>query len=464
MTESRDPNPMIDIPATARCHKTGARWRRRTLTLAGALLLVLLDGGWRGARAEQDEEAKDRRLLAALEAARLAQAETVAGGSRFALERAVPLFREAFRAYGLPAGQGEPAAAVARLRARPAPVRQAVLAALDEWLDLAANPTFPIAEPHRDWLRAVAAAAEPDEGWTKAFRAARAEKDPGKRRAALEKLAESADVRQVPVPALTRLARQLEVVGARASAVGLLRRAQQQYPADFWVNHQLAWALQQAQPPELVEAVRYFTVAVALRPDSPGAHTNLAAALAARGQLDEAIASYRKAIELDPKDVPAHIGLGAALQAKGCLDEAIACYRRAIQLDPKHAAAHHNLGNALYNKGHLDEAIACYRKAIDLNPKDANAHSNLGKALAAKGRLDEAIACYRQALRLDPRDARTHTNLGAALAARGMLDEAIACYRQALALDPKDANASRGLGQALLRKKAEPPPTKERRP
>ncbi len=56
---------------------------------------------------ELDEEDKDRKLLAALDEARLKQADLAE--NRFALERAVPLFREAFRAYGLPAGEGEPA-------------------------------------------------------------------------------------------------------------------------------------------------------------------------------------------------------------------------------------------------------------------------------------------------------------------------------------------------------------------
>src|SRR5262249_17928192 len=61
-------------------------------------------------QAELDEEEKDRALVAALDEARLAQAETLAE-NRFAVERAVPKFREAFTAYGLPAGQAHPPAA-----------------------------------------------------------------------------------------------------------------------------------------------------------------------------------------------------------------------------------------------------------------------------------------------------------------------------------------------------------------
>src|SRR5262249_16301288 len=107
-------------------------------------------------QAELDAEEKDRTLVAALDEAWLAQAETGLGR-----EGAVAKIREAFRAYGLAAGEGEPAAAAERIRRRPAAVQEAVVASLEEWDNLAGDPTLPITEPHRAWLRAVVAAAEP---------------------------------------------------------------------------------------------------------------------------------------------------------------------------------------------------------------------------------------------------------------------------------------------------------------
>src|SRR5262249_12141623 len=50
-------------------------------------------------QADLDEQEKDRKLIAALDEAHLKQAETLST-NRFASERAVPLFREAFRVYG----------------------------------------------------------------------------------------------------------------------------------------------------------------------------------------------------------------------------------------------------------------------------------------------------------------------------------------------------------------------------
>jgi serine/threonine-protein kinase len=248
-------------------------------------------------QSELDEEEKDRRLVAALDEARLAQAESAAAGTRFAHERA------------------------------------------------------------------VLGATEPAEGWTRQFRAARDEKDEARRKTALEKLAAADDVEKLPVRALTQLAGQLRKLEAYASAARLLRRAQQQYPADFWVNLDLGDALTKVTPPEWDEAVRFLTAAVALRPESPGAHVSLGVALERKGQEDEAIASFKKAIALDPKLADAHYNLGLALADKGQLDEAIACFQKVIALDPKNSMAYLKLA-ALQAWLGQDKELAATRKKI----------------------------------------------------------------------------------------------------
>ena len=60
------------------------------------------------------------------------------------------------------------------------------------------------------------------------------------------------------------------------------------------------------QPPQLEEAIRFLTVAVALRPDSPGVRYNLGNALFGAERLDEAKAAYRQAIGLKPDYAMAH--------------------------------------------------------------------------------------------------------------------------------------------------------------
>jgi tetratricopeptide (TPR) repeat protein len=378
-------------------------------------------------QAELDTEEKDRTLLAALEEARLAQAETLPE-NRFAPERAVPLFRAAFRAYGLPVGEGEPEVAAQRIRQRPAAVREAIFSTLDEWDDLAGNPRLGIPEPQRVWLWAVLEAADND-AWTRKVRLARQEADPARRQAALAALAESADVAQLPARALTRLARHLPP----SRAVLLLRRAQRHYPADFWVNHDLGVALLRAEPPFLEEGVRFLTAAATVRPDSAGALLNLGNGLRDNGRIDEAIACYQKAIDLDPKFALAHNNLGHALQAKGQVDEAIACFRKAIALDPKNAPARNNLGIALANKGQLDEAIACHRQAIALDPTRAGYRYNAACAAA--------LAAAGQGKGAGKRDARERT---------GLRQQALTWLRTDLALVGKQLDSGRAANRAAV--------------
>jgi serine/threonine-protein kinase len=266
--------------------------------------------------AELDDEDKDRRLLTALEAAALAQdGRASEEGRPFGLDHAVPLFRDAFRAYGFVPDQVEPAEVAARLAQRPPAVREALLDAFDEWIEIA--QTFPdkVKEPHLAWLQAVQLAAEPG-GWRKQLREAVAGTDPGRKRLALTKLAE-ADLPGLNPRAICRMARLLRRVGAHRVAELLLRRAQLMYPDDFWIYHHLGLTLLQKTPSQPVEAARFLTAALAIRPASALTRHNLASALRRKQQAPEAIALLRKAIEIDPNFALARSLLRSLLAAEG---------------------------------------------------------------------------------------------------------------------------------------------------
>src|SRR5262249_30267521 len=130
--------------------------------------------------------------------------------------------------------------------------------------------------------------------------------------AALQALAQEAEVAHAPVSALVLLAESLWLAGNEQAAVRLLEQAQRQHPADFWLNHQLAYYLYEVQPRRLEEAVGNFRAALALRPQSPGVHNNLGSALKEQGKVGEAIASYQQALRLDPTFAKAYNNLGNA--------------------------------------------------------------------------------------------------------------------------------------------------------
>ncbi len=383
---------------------------------------------------------RDLDFVARLERTRQARFTEIAGTRNYS--QTAQNYALAFREYGVDVEVLPTEEAVARLQARPA-VALRVAAALDDWAsvravvskaDAAGRKQLAIArgldrDPLRDRLRAM---------WGTQVT-----------RAALLRLAESINLTTESPTSAELLAHNLVRAGYPDAATQVLRDAQYAHPGDFWLNCLLSEHLPLVG--DLAGEVRYGSIAVSLRPESPMAHNNLGCALERQGKLDEAFAECRKAIDLDPKSVAAHVNLGDVLAGKRRPDEAIASYRKAIELDPNSGVAHNNLGGVLFAQGKTDEALAEVRKAIDIDPKRAAAHLNLADALAQMRRRDEAIASYHTAIELDPNFVQAHVNLGAVLFDQGKLDEAIAHDRKAVELDPRSAIIHNNLGNALQR-------------
>jgi serine/threonine-protein kinase len=392
-------------------------------------------------RARGDAEA-ERRLVARLEAIRSRQSD------RLDARWADQAYAEAFREFGLDLETMDPREAGSRLAGRAATAE--IASALDEWCRLR---RVALAGTHgaRPWQRLaeVARAADPDP-WRNALRSMAGRP----REEAVAALRKQADDRTAlgrqPAASLVLLARMLKSIGEGEQSAAVLQAAWGRFPGDFWVNYNLgasSWSRGRFERPS--EAVRFLTGAVAARPGSAVAHSDLGLALRDHGDRAGQIAAYRRALALDPKYAPAHNNLGVVLIDNGDLQGAIASIRQALAFDPNYAPAHTNLGYALNKIGDPAGAIAAFRWAIALDPNYAPAHNNLGVALSAKGDREAFMAAFRQAIALDPEYAKAYTNLGNALRESGDLAEAIAAHRRAIGLNPKYAKAHTDLGKAL---------------
>jgi tetratricopeptide (TPR) repeat protein len=330
-------------------------------------------------------------------------------------------YAEVFRGAGIDLSQR-----LSAIHVRSPAVRTAIAAALDDWADMRRSVN------DQTWkqLLAAAQAVDPDPLRTQLRRASAAEDG-----AALEQVAAAVIVDELPPPTLVLLAEALRRASRDEQAYSLLSKSQRAHPDDFWINRTLFKFADESN--KLDDALRFATVALALRPDDSGAHVCYGYALWRKGLHAEAEMVCRKAIELDPKYAMAHNNLGNALKNQRRIDEAIICYRRAIELHPKFSMAHNNLGNALRYQGRHDEAIVCYRAAIELDPKSACAHNNLGIALGDQDRFDEAIACYQKAIAIDPGFFLALHNLGSDLQRQVKLDEAIVAFSKSAEINPK---------------------------
>jgi tetratricopeptide (TPR) repeat protein len=388
---------------------------------------------------------RDLQMVARLEDIWLGQS-SLRKDATFDLSGADAKYAAAFRDYGIDVERLEPAVAAQRIRAKG--IRLQLIIALDDWTRVRRwDKNWDKARQGDSWRRLLAAAQAADlDEWRNHLRdvlarglystdlalniypddsvgdakvPAVAERD----RRTLTDLAASEQTAGQPPASLYLLARVLKhpLVNARDQAIALLRKAQRQYPTDFWVNFELGYLYHLAKPPQLEEAIRFYTVAIALRPESSVPHYYIGQILLAKGRLDEAIAALRERTRLQPSEGGAHRFLGIALVRNGQLDEGIAALRASFRLEPAAPGSVwgiRDLGQALETKGQLDEALTLYRDAVRLAPDSTSLWAALIDALRKKGEANEATAALREAVKLNADSAAFHNNLAWKLTTR----------------------------------------------
>ncbi len=260
-------------------------------------------------------------------------------------------------------------------------------------------------------------------------------------------LKEAAVIMCVPLAALSFLTwRQVKVWHDSRS---VWRQTLALYPDVALANNNMGNAL--SAHGEKEEAVRYYNLAIKVRPYYADAHYNLGLALAAQGKKDEAMLEYRLALKAKPDYALAHNNLANALAAQGKIEEAMWHYDLAIKAKPDYAEAHYNLALALAAQGKLDPAILHYKLTLSAQPDYGLAHNNLANALASQGKIDEAILHYKLMLKARPDLAEAHYNLANTLASQGKLDEAVLHYKLTLKARPDLAVAHNNLANILVR-------------
>jgi serine/threonine-protein kinase len=357
-------------------------------------------------------------------------------------------YTEAFRDAGFDLTALPPAEAGARIKARPPGIALAMAAALDDWATLRRGRRKDPTGASR--LVEVARAADPDP-WRNDLRTTLVMADEVRRQQVLQTLARTAKLDELGAVSLDLLGTALADVGDRVTAEKVLRRAQIRHAGDVWINSNLADVLLLLNHRD--DAIRFYTVARALRPETAYA---LADVLANKGESDEAIEVLRELTRLRPKLGHYHFRLGVELAGRGrpveadaAFEQAVAAFQESIRLKPDHALAYNNLGAALFARGKRVEASAAFGESIRLKPDHALAYSNFGVLLKGSGALDEAVVAHREAIRLAPDEAVNYSNLGLALDAQGKHAEAVTAFRESIRLKPDFADVHHNLGNAL---------------
>jgi len=218
----------------------------------------------------------------------------------------------------------------------------------------------------------------------------------------------------------------------------------------------LRTAMRHHQAGRLRDAEQAYRQILAVQPDHADALHLLGVLLHQEGKSNLAIDCIERAIALQPQAPDPHYNLALAHQTLKHFEQAAARFKEALRLDPNvHTAAHYHLGNALAEQNKLEEALDCYRRATEVEPHNAHALINQAHVFTRLGRLEDAIGCYRRALQTTPNSAPTHDSLGVLLMRQGKFTEAEQAFLAAIELKPEFADAHHHFGMLLLEQKRE---------
>ena len=203
------------------------------------------------------------------------------------------------------------------------------------------------------------------------------------------------------------------------------------------------------QKNEIKEAIKYYSLAIDQRFNSPFAHNNLGIIFEQQGRLSEAETSFNSAVILKHDYFEAHNNIGNVYKKQNKLKEAKNSFKQAIIINHEYSEAHNNLGVTLKIEGKLTDAEDCYNEAIKLKPEYADAYYNLGITLQEQGKFEQAELNYKKMIDLNPNFPDVHFNLGIVYQEMKKIEEAEASFNQAILLKPNFYKAHEALLKCL---------------
>jgi tetratricopeptide (TPR) repeat protein len=196
------------------------------------------------------------------------------------------------------------------------------------------------------------------------------------------------------------------------------------------------------------DAAEYFARALALNPNEPWIHLNLAQSLLAAGRPSEAIPHFEtaRAAAIDP--VNATYGLAKAYANTEQRERADTTLASVTIVETTESKILLEMGLTAVGLRDLPLAERFFREAVRRTPGLATGHEHLGVVFGMQGRDVEAAAQFEQALAIDQSRPTAHFHLAVAYAQLGRFAEARVQAENAARLNPAD-DAARALLQRL---------------
>ncbi len=170
------------------------------------------------------------------------------------------------------------------------------------------------------------------------------------------------------------------------------------------------------------------------------------------GKLESARQNYQRALALDPNLPEVHQNLALLCQGEGNLPCAIDHYQQALKLTPDNWQVHYNLGNLYDEQGDYSQAELHYTLSMKADNRLAiDAANNLSRVNNIKGDYLKAAKLAAQALKQtndSVSQAALLKNLGWAILEQANYADALKYLQRARKLDPQRADIYCLLAQA----------------
>jgi arylsulfatase A-like enzyme/Tfp pilus assembly protein PilF len=142
------------------------------------------------------------------------------------------------------------------------------------------------------------------------------------------------------------------------------------------------------------EAIRWFSEALARKPDYDFVVLNMAISYIEMGNLAAAEKLLTDFVSRFQADSILYLTLGDINLKQEDYPGAIKYLEECLRINPNSAKAYNNLARVYLILGDEEKALAHASKALELMPKLKNLHYNLAQIYEARGQVPEAIAAY----------------------------------------------------------------------
>lgn len=185
------------------------------------------------------------------------------------------------------------------------------------------------------------------------------------------------------------------------------------------------------------QAIRFYSEALAIKPNYKEALNNRGVALYQDGRYTEAIIDYSNIlVQIDTAYTDAIRNRANAYLADGRYDKALSDLARLEKIYPDSAYVHFTKGIALHESGEFAKAIEAFELSMEKDPNDAEALVNAANSYFMLKQIEKAEELLNQAEGLDATEPNIYNTRGMIAMEMEELTEAQKWFDQALKMDP----------------------------